>query len=281
MIRTFFKVLFHPLVVFYIGVGLYFVFLKIRRIKTANIILIFAAGLLVVSSFTFVPGIMIKSLEQRYETLSDSTIKEISIPVRIIVLGNGFSDDLTLASNDRLSENALGRLVEGLRIYRILKNNECTIRPGDKEEDRRADVTDARLTPHTAVRLIVSGYAGMLSVSQAEVMRSTAISLGVDPKDIDMMSSTRNTADEARTFSAIFPKIGSTVLVTDAVHMPRATKLFFKQGITVYPAPTNHIMKISSKHSPSSWLPSAENLSKMDIVIHEYVGLLWTWLGGE
>ncbi|MBK7712495.1 MAG: YdcF family protein [Bacteroidales bacterium] len=43
-------------------------------------------------------------------------------------------------------------------------------------------------------------------------------------------------------------KCNSLILVTDAIHMPRAMMIFRKLDIEPIPAPTNHIIKHSSLH---------------------------------
>lgn len=70
---------------------------------------------------------------------------------------------------------------------------------------------------------------------------------------------------------------GPIVLVTSAVHMPRALLAFSKAGIRAIAAPTDYI----AKRTPlglSDFLPSGAGLMDCSFALHEYVGYLYYWL---
>jgi uncharacterized SAM-binding protein YcdF (DUF218 family) len=199
-------------------------------------------------STSLVPNYLISRLENSYMPLLKADSLLSGEPVYLIVLGGGHSDDKSLPPNSQLSVVALGRLIEGIRLHWLI--------PGSK--------------------LVVSGYSSGLLLSQAEVLYRTALSLGVKEQDIKVLSTTRNTSDEAKTFYSEFGKQNQLIIVTDAIHMPRAMKLFKKEGLNPIPAPTNYIVKHLSKRDTISFIPSSENIWEMEVAIHEYVGILWS-----
>ena len=69
------------------------------------------------------------------------------------------------------------------------------------------------------------------------------------------------------------------LLVTDAIHMPRAMLLFQKAGQKPIAAPTNHLVKSKQKQDISDWGPSALNIEKMEYAMHEIFGLAWVKTG--
>jgi len=70
------------------------------------------------------------------------------------------------------------------------------------------------------------------------------------------------------------------VLVTSAIHMPRAMLLFRQQGMDPVPAPAEITDFARNDISPFSFFPRAAALSKVEAAWHEYLGLLWAQLNG-
>ncbi len=63
------------------------------------------------------------------------------------------------------------------------------------------------------------------------------------------------------------------LLVTDAVHMPRAEQIFLRAGLEVVPAPT--AFKKRGPVTPASYIPNAGALKDSHYALHEWIGLLW------
>ncbi|RLB74088.1 MAG: envelope biogenesis factor ElyC [Deltaproteobacteria bacterium] len=177
------------------------------------------------------------------------TYQQPEIPVDYIaVLGSWHQsvDDQPVTSE--LSPTAIVRLTEGIRIYRM--------NPGSK--------------------LIFTGFRGIIedSVSYPEKLRQLAVALGIPEKDIIVLNGPRDTMEEAQVIADNF-SANSLVLVTTALHMPRALILFHQAGLDPIPAPTEHL----SKPFKSWWLfPSAETLAHSEYWAHERLGLLWVKL---
>jgi uncharacterized SAM-binding protein YcdF (DUF218 family) len=79
----------------------------------------------------------------------------------------------------------------------------------------------------------------------------------------------------------MFGKNRPVVVVTSAIHMPRAIMLFRKAGVKAVAAPTNHILKYGSVKDPWGWVPGSGNVGMMEAAVHEYVGMVWAWVGGK
>ncbi len=131
--------------------------------------------------------------------------------------------DKTAAALNRAS---FIRLAEGVRVHRLI--------PGS--------------------RLILSGGRGFARVSESEVMAETAVRMGVSRKDIILENKSADTEDQARLVKPIVGK-GRLVLVTSAVHMPRAMALFRKAGMEPVPAPVDYLQ--NNSRGPRRYLPHA------------------------
>lgn len=212
-----------------------------KRIATAAMIWLF------VVSTPFIPNLLLRSLEEQYSPFEEGS-KKIS-NAHVLVLGGGHITDERLPPNDQLSVQALSRLVEGIRLHRVISGS----------------------------KLILSGYGRPgANNAQAEVLEETAISLGVDPDNIETIPTPWNTMHEALDYYERFgPYNHPLILVTSAIHMPRAMMHFQSIGLSPFPAPTTYLMKKDGSVSGPEILPSSKYLIRMNKAMHEYVGLFW------
>lgn len=242
--------LFMPIpILFLLIISAAFCFLSKRKNKGYIIAGIFTTVFLVITTFPL-PNLLVKSLEGRYPQMSDKKLKDLPHSLNIMVLGSGHSDDKSLSPNNQLSLKALGRLIEGIRIQKSL--------PGS--------------------RLILSGYKGQSEISQAMVLYRTALLLGVDRSSMQMLPTPTNTYMEATEYAKLFGKENQLIIVTCAIHMPRAMICFKKAGIKTWAAPTNFILKKGTRKTYWKWFPSTRYPVMMDAAIHEYLGMAWTKL---
>jgi len=88
-------------------------------------------------------------------------------------------------------------------------------------------------------------------------------------------SSSRNTDENARYSAHILSVAGLSrvVLVTDAVHMPRARRVFEHYGMSVIPGPTFYAEP--GRFSLFRLMPTIENLRRSHAALYEWMGLLW------
>ena len=90
----------------------------------------------------FLPDLLVSNLENQYSTISETKLDSLNGHVNVLVLGGGITNDLRLPPNNQLSEIALCRLSEGIRIVRIIPDS----------------------------KLITSGWGGREQITSAEVM---------------------------------------------------------------------------------------------------------------
>ena len=70
--------------------------------------------------------------------------------------------------------------------------------------------------------------------------------------------------------------IRKIVLVTSAMHMPRAAGAFRKAGFEVIPAPADFRTGWGAPNPVFLWLPNAGSLEHSQTALHEWLGL-WTY----
>ena len=113
--------------------------------------------------------------------------------------------------------------------------------------------------------------------SESAVARELLLGAGVDPQRIVFETKSRVTCESPRATLDVVAVDASQrwLLVTSAMHMPRAVACFRAAGWDVTPYPTN----FRRGPDPFSFgLP--ENLQDVDLAAHEWVGLLYYRLRG-
>ena len=92
-----------------------------------------------------------------------------------------------------------------------------------------------------------------------------------------------NTYDNAVNTKQILQQlnIDRVILVTSAFHMPRAVKVFRKQGIEVIPAPTDYLVSQEQAEKNLNWqnavlqlIPNSSSVDKTTLALKEYIGLV-------
>lgn len=165
----------------------------------------------------------------------------------IVVLGGGrIPDAPEYDGRDMPSLEALGRVRYGARLHRA-----------------------------TGLPLMVTG--GMpdgATEPEAELMaRALREDFAVAVKWVE--SEANNTAQNAQFSARILKQAGvrHILLVTDAVHMPRAQIIFERQGLQVVPAPTTFMARGSLAFM--DFVPSGRGLARSHYGLHEWIGLAW------
>ena len=130
--------------------------------------------------------------------------------------------------------------------------------------------------------LIFSGFAGSQPMPQAKVSALAAQELGIIQTDIDTICEPWNTKSEATEYFKHFGTKHKLYLVTDAAHMPRAIMHFRNVGLKPIPMPTNFtIRKNNLPNNYTSYFPASQNIRIMEVVLNEYLGMLWAMMGGD
>jgi len=84
-----------------------------------------------------------------------------------------------------------------------------------------------------------------------------------------------NTAENALFSAAILRRdnVQRVLLVSDAMHMPRAQMSFRSSGIEVVPAPTMFFRMTT--YRVYDFMPRVEGLRRSHYALYEWIGLLW------
>ncbi len=213
------------------------------RQRTAKFLLPFAFLWIALLSYGPISALLLNPLERQYPALLESPVGVDYI----LVLGNEHHTNKNLPITAQVSATAIVRLSEGIRHYQKL--------PGST--------------------LVLSGYAGLEDEnSHALMQKRLAVALGVDGRDIKMLTSPKDTQEEAEAMKKL---VGNTpfILVTSASHMPRAMQLFNDLGMHPVAAPTDY-----HAQEKSSWLhmPRSDGLRSSGLAFHEYYGSIWNWI---
>lgn len=211
-------------------------------------------GLLLLFGNGYVSRWLIRPLETKYAAIPELPAG-IPVPAGlascryVVVLGGGNGDGPGVSANNLLSGSARARLVEGVRLLRVLPE----------------------------ARLIVSGPAHGNRDSHATVLGRTAIALGLPPERILTIDHARDTEAEA---AAVRRQVEDApiALVTSAWHLPRAMALFRRAGVDALPCPADFTAHARDpfRFEDLFWRTSA--LERSTYAVRERWGYLWAWL---
>ncbi|BBN80963.1 membrane protein [Pseudoalteromonas sp. A25] len=168
---------------------------------------------------------------------------------KIVVLGCDVYANSRLNANAQLGGCALSRLTEGVRLAHYYKS----------------------------AQLVVSGQ------TSANLMKQTAIELGISASRIKTNPNALDTKDEAKQLA---PYLVDTkvALVTSASHMARAKDLFIAQGIDVFEAPTQ-FYNFASQPPYRQFIAQVTALKAVTAHFYELLGKSWIqirrWLDPE
>jgi len=195
---------------------------------------------------------LVRPLERQYEAVAAP--EEVGA---IVVLGGGTHPPVPPRGFVELNE-AGDRLVEAARRFR---------------------------QGHAGLVVATGGRVWGEGVSEAEDMAAVLDILGVPGEALLLETTSRNTLQNAsRTWELLEPRgVRRILLVTSALHMPRARMAFAGAGFDVLPAPTDH-WATQGRGQGGPWmlglLPDAENLAQSTRAIREYLGILYYRLRG-
>lgn len=206
---------------------------------------IVTAGVIILTGLSY--GIISDSLLRDFEDQYSPFLKPENAKW-VVVLGGGHTSDPDLPVTSQPSAAALMRLIEGIRIQKLLPES----------------------------KLVLSGGKGFDPRPHAQVLADVAM----EKRDLVLEAGSRDTKDEAVFIKKI---VGDApfVMVTSASHMPRAMALFRKQGMHPIPAPTDYWVKKRQKVHPSMFFPNPDNLCKAHRAVYEFLGMAWAKLRGQ
>ena len=217
-----------------------------RRFLVASVILIAAIGLLPVGNALILP------LESRFPPWDPVQ----GAPAGIIVIGGVINPEISAAHGQVSLDEAADRLTEAVELARR----------------------------YPAARIVFAGGNSDLisGPSEADFAGIFLESLGVARNRITVETHSRDTRENA-VFSKrlIAPKPGERwLLITSAMHMPRAIGAFRQAGFPVEAYPVNY----QTVGRRDLWKFSGSILGgirKTDSAVHEWLGLFAYWITGR
>jgi uncharacterized SAM-binding protein YcdF (DUF218 family) len=218
-----------------------------RRLLIASVSLVAALGVLPIGSALTVP------LESRFPQWDSAS----GAPTGVIVLGGTINLTLSYAHQQVALSDAGERVTAAVELAHKYPN----------------------------ARIVFSGGNGALMpdrLREADFASRLLENLGVPPNRIMLERESRNTAENA-IFSKrlVGPKPGERwLLVTSAMHMPRAMGAFRHAGFAVEAYPVDY----RSAGWADVWtVPGSlmDGIARTDIAVHEWLGLVIYWITGR
>ena len=124
--------------------------------------------------------------------------------------------------------------------------------------------------------------AGKRGPGEAEAMHDFLIELGIKAENVHLEANSSTTNENAAFTSKMLRDTGTykILLVTEALHMPRAEACFRKEGIEVVPAPSSY-RTTEFQWRIDEFLPSLHGLNDMNDACHEWIGYSWYRITGK
>ncbi|ANN77275.1 YdcF family protein [Bordetella flabilis] len=155
--------------------------------------------------------------------------------------------------------------------------------PYDRETAvRRFQTAEQLYEAGRAPKIVLSGGALSGDVSEAEGMAHALRLSGVPRSAMILENDSRTTYENAILTESQLKEhhIQTVLLVTSALHMPRAMAAFRKQGVTAIPAPSQPQIVLPTEREISPWLPDERAFDGSRSIIKEYTGLFLYWVRG-
>jgi uncharacterized SAM-binding protein YcdF (DUF218 family) len=194
---------------------------------------------------------LINSLEKQYP---DKGIEGVNAAQAIVVLGGSLKMPSETHPNSGLTSSS-DRLLEALRLYRAGKAPLIAASGGDNP-------------------LLMSAR----EVHEAEEMRSLLEEWGVPESAIVVEDASVNTHENAIFTKRILEARGiqHIILVTSAIHMPRASAAFRKAGFDVEAVPADFVAGRPDEATIFAWVPASGALVNSNSALHEWIGI-WVY----
>ncbi len=194
---------------------------------------------------------LVSSLERQYP---DKGIEGEDAAQAIVVLGGSLKMPSELHRSSGLT-NSSDRLLETLRLYHAGKAPLIVASGGDNPL-----------------------FLKVGKVHEADEMRSLLEEWGVPGSAIVVEVASINTHENAVFTRRILAARGiqHIILVTSAIHMPRAAATFRKAGFDVEAAPADFLSGRGDRATVFHWIPASGAMIDSSNALHEWIGL-WTY----
>ncbi|MBT8115081.1 MAG: YdcF family protein [Arenicella sp.] len=202
--------------------------------------------ILVTASNPLVAHWLVSSLEQQYPQQALSDIAEHDA---IVVLGGGLRLPQLPARHTQIGAGS-DRYWYATRLYRAGKAAKIVLTGGNLFEQ--------------------PGYE-----SEAFYAAELLQEWGVPQQAIAIETHSRNTLQNMQNTSSYLKskQISTILLVTSALHMPRAYNIFKSMPISITPASAGVLVREHVQPQIFDWIPSSAALSMTTVALHEYYGI--------
>jgi uncharacterized SAM-binding protein YcdF (DUF218 family) len=231
-----------------------------RKQRTGKVLVLVSLILHTVISVEGISGRILRTLESQYTPINLSSYTselskgEVPSDIKwIVILGSGEAAvDQSVPYHWQIPQHARVRLMEAIRLHRTIPSS----------------------------KLILTGGMGFGGVPESTTLSRAAEEMGVARRDMVLEVEARNTKDHPLYIRNLVQS-DPFILVTSAFHMPRAMKMFQKQGLLPIPAPAGYWSPPPHFWSWENFSPTASGVRLAELAYHEYVGLAWAWFRGQ
>lgn len=227
-----------------------------RRLRWIRSLVIAAFLILLVLGTPIVSRTLVGLIEAQAMPFDLTTAKSFDA---IVVLGGGAAGKGTLRPANELSPSSTQRTICGADLY----------------------------TQGFAPRIVFAGGDASIfgeGPQEGVEMKRLALRLGVPEEAAIVEGRSRTTYENAVETKRILGK-GSILMVTSAYHVPRALRLFRKQGLNTTPYPCSYIVQ---DRIEDGWdidlfglIPEVEALHRSTLAINELAGMLFYRISGK
>lgn len=228
--------------------------------KTGRGLVVAGTGLLLLLSYPWLPRLALQPLESQHPPVSEvrgqgAQVGGHSGGFILVLSGGGLSADDYRPPNQRLADEGLKRVVEGVRL--------------------------SRLFPNFGLLISLAGPA-VRPAEKEVVLRELLAVFGLPADAARLCATARDTEDEILWCRDV-AGTNQVLLVTSASHLPRALLLARRHGLNAVPAPSGFLVDevTQSPFGPNRLFPASVNLYQSERAIHEYLGLAWETLRGR
>lgn len=225
----------------------------LKRNRLALILFFSGIGYLLFASLPITAGSLCAFVEGQVPPVAIPEVPQRDV---IVVLGGILGQPLPPRTAPDLG-NAADRILTAARLYRAGKGEYVLVAAGNLPWMNTA-------------------------APEAVLIRDLLVEWGVPASAIIFDSGSRNSYENAVNTKKLLTQHGlqNAILVTSALHMPRARAVFIKAGVDVFPVPTDYQVVTSSQKTILDYLPDAGSLQLMTMSIRELIGMqVYKWRG--
>lgn len=221
-------------------------YLLLGKRTRSYLLLLFACVIFLAASNPIVSTFLVKRLESQYP---QAPMSEIPTADAIVVLGGSLRPPSSPRRFSQLSGSS-DRFWYAAKLFKANKAPKILL-------------TGGNVFPNKEIQ------------SEAFYIKKVLLELGIPNDAILIEEDSKTTAENASNSQQKFAQhnINSALLVTSAMHMPRAIDLFKKTGVNITPSSSDIHITEETRPEALRWIPSARAFALTTLAAHEYYGV--------